>query len=192
MLRKTTSLGPFFAVVLVGLVLFGAASAGEESDARLSGLEVRVADGWVRVSFDLEGAFDDAVRERIASGLATSFTYQLRLVRPRRLWFDKVVGSATVEVVARYNALTREYAINTKRDGELVGSRVVSSAEELEAAATRLEDFAAVEVAGLRAERPMVVRARAELGTRTILSLIPAIRTTEWAESERFEISAGG
>jgi len=192
MLRKTTALGPLFAVALVGLALLSAASAGEEGDARLSGLEARVADGWVRVTFDLEGAFDDEVRERIASGLATSFTYELRLVRPRRLWFDKALGSSTVEVVARYNALTREYSVNTKRGGELVDSRVVGSAEELEAAATRLEDFPALELTGLRPGRPMVVRARAELGTRTILSLIPAIRTTDWAESSRFEIPAGG
>lgn len=177
-------------LALVGFLLAAAPSTSPEQ-ARLVGLGVTVEHRRVLVSFELRGAYDAATVERIASGLPTSFTYELRLVRRRKLWLDKTLRSSSVQVVAMYNALTREYLINTKHDGNLVGSRVVRDPAELQATMTRLESFPVFSLDAVSGDRHAVVRARAELGTRTILGLIPDTRTTGWAESPRFELTSG-
>lgn len=187
---------PLLPLAAVGLLLVAAPSSRAEN-AELAALAVAVEGQQVLVTFVLRGAYDPSIAQSIDSGLPTSFTYDLRLVRKRKLWLDKTVRSSTIQVVAMYNALTREYLINTKHDGNLVGSRVVRDPAELEATMTRLERFAVFSVdpsalAGSTNERPLVVRARAELGTRTILGLIPDTRTTGWTESPRLELPAGG
>lgn len=182
---------PLLPLAAIGFLLVAAPSPAPK-DAELSELAVAIEDRQVLVSFHLEGAYDTSTEQSIASGLPTSFTYELRLVRRRKLWFDKTVLSSTVQVVAMYNALTREYLINTKHDGNLVGSKVVRDPAELEATMTRLVRFPIFAITETPSDRQVVLRARAELGTRTILGLIPDTRTTSWAESPRFELPEGG
>lgn len=187
---------PLLPLALTGFLLVAAPSPIPDK-AQLAELEVAVEGRQVLVSFVLRGAYDDSTEQRIASGLPTSFTYDLRLVHRRKLWLDKTLLSSTLQVVAMYNALTREYLINTKHDGNLVDSRVVRDLAALETTMTRFERFPAFSIdtaslAGIAAERPIVLQARAELGTRTILGLIPDTRTTGWAESPRFELVPGG
>ena len=67
-------------------------------------------------------------RERIESGLPTGFIYELELARDRKRWWDDGLARARLEVVAMYNAVTREYLVNTKQDGKLIDSRTVRDA----------------------------------------------------------------
>ncbi len=135
------------------------------------------------VSFRLQRALDERTWEKIESGLPTGFTYDIELRRLRRSWFDKQMGRTRLQVVAMYNALTREYLVNFKRDGELYASRLVTSAEELEAAMTTFADLPLLELADAPQDR-LVVRARAELGSRTRLGLIPDRVHTAWVTTE--------
>ncbi len=152
------------------------------AEAAIAGLSA-VRDGPVLlVSFRLVRAIDERVREKIESGLPTGFTYDIQVRRIRRLWFDEAVAATRLQVVAMYNALTREYHVNFKRDGELYASRVVTSREDLERALTTFEEAPAVELA----EKPpgrLVLRVRAEVGTRTRLGLIPDRVHTAWAQT---------
>ncbi|NJL27398.1 MAG: DUF4390 domain-containing protein, partial [Thermoanaerobaculia bacterium] len=159
---------PLLPLAMIGFMLVAAPSPNPE-DAELTALEVAVVGQQVLVSFELRGAYDTSTAQSIDSGLPTGFTYELRLVRRRKLWFDKTVLSSSVQLVAMYNALTREYLINTKHDGNLVGSRVVRDPAELETTMTRLDRFPAFSLdpgalAGIASDRQLVVRARAELG----------------------------
>ena len=51
-----------------------------------------ISDNRVVVSFELNDAYTDEVREAIASGLRTTFSYQLDLRTPA--WIDRTVGLA--------------------------------------------------------------------------------------------------
>ena len=84
-----------------------------------------------------------------------------------------------------YNAISQEYLVNFKRDGKLVESRLARSRGDLEAAMTRFEHLPLFPVAELGDAR-FLVKARAELGSRTVLSFIPVHDTTDWAESRKF------
>jgi hypothetical protein len=156
--------------------------------AELRDLQPTVADGQVQVSFQLVGALEAPVMERIQSGLPTAFVYDVELLRDRRRWWDDQIAEATLEVVAMYNAVSQEYLVNFKRDGKLVESRLARSVPELEAAMTRFERVPLFAVADLRAGAGsrFLLKARAELGSKTWLSFIPVRVSTDWAVSRKF------
>jgi hypothetical protein len=156
--------------------------------AELRDVQPTVADGQVQVSFQLAGAFESGVLERIESGLPTSFVYEIELLRDRRRWWDDGVKSATLEVVAMYNAVSQEYLVNFKRDGKLVESRLARSRPELEAAMTRFERVPLFALADLKAGAGAryVLKVRAELGSKTWLGFIPVHVSTDWAVSRKF------
>ncbi len=137
------------------------------------------------VSFRLDRALDERTWEKIESGLPTGFTYDIQVQRLRRRWFDKRVGATRLQVVAMYNALTREYQVNFRRDGELYASRVVTSADDLEQALTVFEKLPSIELEDDLAGR-FVLRVRAELRSRTRLGLIPDRVHTAWVQTPPF------
>ena len=149
----------------------------------VTSLEVEIEDGQMLLSFQLDRLFDDEFRRRIDSGLATEIGFDMRLVKVRRWWLDRNIGSSKLQVTVMYNAVTREYLINTKQDGGLISSRVVRFVDELEEAMTRVERLAAFALDDPRRSGRVQVRVRAELGTGTRLWFIPTTRTTDWTEA---------
>jgi hypothetical protein len=51
---------------------------------------------------------------------------------------------------------------------------------------TRVEQLPVFSVAGLPHEWRLLIKVEAELGSRTILSIIPATLSTDWKESAKF------
>ena len=162
----------------------GAAPAMAKS-ARIGDLLVQREGERLLVSFQLADAFDDSLIERIETGLPTGFTYHIKLERLRRYWWNRRFHRSQLEVIAMYNALTREYLVNYKQDGRLIDSRVVKSRDELRRAMTMLHALPVYSLDQPRSGR-WVVRVRAELGSRTVLLLFPTTRHTAWAESPTF------
>src|SRR5262245_56637140 len=71
----------------------------------------------VVVSFELNDAYNDAVREAIASGLRTTFSYQLEL--RTRAWVDRTIGTTLVATTDRYENLTRRHTLTRLVDGRV-------------------------------------------------------------------------
>ena len=177
------------ALILAGVLsIFG----GPPRSVQVTDLEVDLGESRLQVSFGLDGGFDEELLERIEAGLPTGFTYQFKLVRPLRGWFDRSLASSQLEVVGMYNAVTHEYSVNYKHNGKLTISRVVNDREELETALTRFEDFAPFPIEELTPRKQVRLRVRAALGSRNLLLLIPTTVHTGWAESERFLLSEPG
>ena len=82
-----------------------------------------------------------------------------------------------------YNALTREYLVNFKRDGELYASRVVTSPEDLEAGADDLREAAVGRARPETGGTPGAAVCARRCGTRTLLGLIPDRVHTAWAQT---------
>ncbi|MEE8524926.1 MAG: DUF4390 domain-containing protein [Thermoanaerobaculia bacterium] len=163
--------------------------AGEKGEPRVSDLRVAVEGQQVRLSFGLVDAFGDHLKKRIDSGLYSGFLFDFELVRARKSWFDKSLESGRLQVVAMYNAVTREYLINLRQNGDLIDSRVVQDVGELEDALTRFDNLNVFSVEGLNQQLRLQVRVRAELGTRTIFFFIPKTIHTDWAESGTFRLA---
>ncbi len=76
-----------------------------------------VAANRVVVSFELNDAYTDAVRDAIASGLRTTFTYELELRTPG--WVDRTVGTTVVSTTDVYDNLTRRHTLTRTVDGRV-------------------------------------------------------------------------
>jgi Domain of unknown function (DUF4390) len=168
------------AVLALALVL-PAADAAEIAD-----LKVSLDGDRVLLSFQLDGAFTPQLVERVESGLPTTLLYELELLRDRKRWFDRGLDEASLTVVGIYDAVRREYLVNYKLDGRLLESRMVHDLAGLERAMTRVERLHVFTLEPTASKKRLLVRARAELGTRHILGFIPSKIATDWQESPKF------
>ena len=71
----------------------------------------------VVVSFELNDAYTDSVREAIASGLRTTFTYELELRTPA--WIDRTIGTTIVAATDQYDNLNRRHTLTRTVDGRV-------------------------------------------------------------------------
>jgi hypothetical protein len=156
------------------------------ADAEISEIKVALDGDRVLTTFSLGDAFDHRFSERVDSGLPTSILYRLQLLRDRKRWWDQRLRESTFEVVAIYDAVARAYTVHYKLNDKLIESRTVRERKALEEAMTHVDQLPAFSVAGLPHEWRMLVRVEAELGSRTILSLIPVSISTGWRESSKF------
>jgi len=106
------------AAVVAALLLLGGVVRTEES-LRIVPF---IAGDRVVVSFELNDAYNDAVREAIASGLRTTFSYDLEL--RARAWVDLTIGTAVVATSDRYENLTRRHTLTRTVDGRVDEVRV--------------------------------------------------------------------
>ncbi len=78
-----------------------------------------VRDKQVLVSFELADAYTDAVRQAIASGLRTTFTYQLELRTSASFWMDRTIVTAVATAADRFDNLTRRHTLTRTVDGRV-------------------------------------------------------------------------
>jgi hypothetical protein len=76
-----------------------------------------ISDGRVVVTFELNDAYNDSVREAIASGLRTTFSYELELRTPA--WIDRTVATTMVAATDQYDNLTRRHTLTRTVDGRV-------------------------------------------------------------------------
>lgn len=170
------------ALTISAFLFFG--SSGEKP--RITELQIALDGRRVEASFQLTNAFSDELFERIQTGLASGFTYQFVLTRDQKLWFENRLDSSTLEVTAMYNAVTREYLVNYKQDGKLIDSRIALDRAELERAMTHFSGLFLFQLEAVKPDKRLSVRARAELGSKTTLFIIPTRVKTDWTRSTRF------
>ncbi len=156
-----------------------------ETAARIRDLQVAIDGDQILVTLDLDNAFNERWVERLASGLPTELIYDFRLARDRQ-WFDKGLARRRLTLIAMFDAVRHEYLLNFKLDGRLVDSRVIQDLAALQRAMTHIDRFAAFPLGEQDNSVRLLVRARAELGSRNILSLIPTKIRTDWFDSRKF------
>ncbi len=104
-------------VTICCLVLL-AAGAIARADEALRIVPI-VHDDTVLISFELEDAFSDGVREVISSGLRTTFTYDVALRMHVAAWVDRTVATAVVSNSDVYDNLTRRHHLTRTVDGRV-------------------------------------------------------------------------
>ncbi len=181
-------MSPSVAVLLTALL----AAAGGDPKPRIADLRVTLQGNRLEVGFELVDGFGEDLVERIRTGLPSGYDFQFRLVRDYKRWFDNDIEGCDFQVVAMYNAVTREYLLNYKLDGKLIQSRVVRDLEELRRAMTRFDAIPIFTLGDIGGKRRLLVKARAKLGSRTIFYFIPTTVTTDWVESRKFPPPSAG
>jgi hypothetical protein len=85
-----------------------------------------------------------------------------------------------------HDAVSRAYTVHYKLDDKLIESRTVRDLKSLEESVTRIERLPVFSLEGFPSTRRLLIKVQAELGSRTVLSLIPVAITTDWKESRKF------
>jgi hypothetical protein len=115
-----------------------------------------INDNRVVVSFELNDAYTDAVREAIASGLRTTFTYQLELRTPG--WIDRTVGTTIVATTAQYDNLMRRHTLTRTVDGRVEDVLVTEDDAIVKTWLTKWNRVPVADTAKLDASRDYYVR----------------------------------
>jgi Domain of unknown function (DUF4390) len=135
------------------LLLLAAATARSEETLRITPF---VIDNRVVVSFELNDAYTEAVREAIASGLRTTFSYQLELRTPA--WMDRTVGTTMVATTDQYDNLTRRHTLTRTIDGRVEGVLVTEDDRVVKAWLTKWSRVPVADTAKLDPTRDYYVR----------------------------------
>jgi len=135
------------------LLLLAGATVMAQGALRISTLTDK---SQVFVSFELNDAYDEAVRDAIASGLRTSFTYTLELRTPA--WIDRTIGTTIVTTTDQYDNLTRRHTLTRTVDGRVDEVLVTEDNAAVKTWLTKLSRVPVADVAQLDAARDYYVR----------------------------------
>ncbi len=156
------------------------------AQGKISGLRATVEGDQVLVSFRLDGGIDKQLLERIDTGLPTRIVYELELARDRKRWYDQGLRRNSLEITATYDAVARETNLHYRLSGELIESKTVRDRPALLEALRRIDRLPVFKTQGLTLGVRYLVLARAILGSRMVLAIIPTDVRTDWSESNKF------
>jgi hypothetical protein len=145
--------------LLVLAVLMAAASGSAAESLRIVPIN---SDDRLVVSVELTDGYTDEVRQAIASGLRTSFTYtiELRMVVPG--WVDRTVATSTVTLSDQYDNLTRRHTLSRVIDGRVDETTVTDEDSTARHWLTQLTRIPIVPTARLDSGRDYYVRISAQ------------------------------
>ncbi|MPY87658.1 MAG: DUF4390 domain-containing protein [Luteitalea sp.] len=165
-------------VMVLGLLVAQDGSATEAAGVRV----VPVArEGRVLVSFSMPDALTDELHEAIQSGLPTTFTYYVELRRTSAIWPDRLVASATIAVMVRYDNLTRRYQVTQMQDGRTEQVIVTEDAVTVRHRVTTFNRLPLFSTRPLRSDAEYSVRVRAHTRPRISLFAWPWDWLRRWA-----------
>ena len=76
-------------------------------------------DEKVLVTFELADAYNESIRDAIASGLRTTFIYELELRTVVPSWLDRTIATSVVTASDQYDNLTRRHTLSRTVDGKV-------------------------------------------------------------------------
>jgi len=120
-------------------------------------------DNQVLVSFAIEDGYTNDVRDAIASGLRTTFSYDVELRMIARMWVDPVVATSVVAVSDRYDNLTRRHTLTRTVDGREHDSITTESEATVRQWLTSLDKLAICRTTKLEPNRDYYVRISARV-----------------------------
>lgn len=166
--------------LIISLLVLVFVSLVPAQAAEIDPVVASALDDHVSVTLTLTDGFAEPWKlEALQNGLPLVFLYEIDLIRKRENWFDSLIDSSEIELVATYNSLTREYLLNYRKDRKLVSSENVRSLEELKRRMTTIREDRLFALAD-RQPRDLRVRARAVLGRRYLFHVIPKPVSTDW------------
>jgi hypothetical protein len=170
----------------LGIAFLGLAASAQAARAGAPALaDLRVArnDEMYVASCRLEGGLTPGILEEIAAGLETTIEYRLNVCRRRAGWPDQVIAKRRVACTVRHDALTRQYTLTRRIDGDLQDSRVSGDDAAMREFLTVLDGVPLVKAEDLSDGAEYYLRAKSTLGLIWRFYLIPWPFDTSWARA---------
>ena len=155
--------------VLVGVAVCVASvasppAARAQRDVRVTTL---TREDHVLVSLELRGAYTEEVRDAVASGLETTFSFDIELRQPVAFWLDRTVDRVAVSVSVRYDGLIGRYRVRRTVNGQVAQVQVVEEEVAVRQLVTTLERLPLFSTRDLETNGDYRVRVRVDRRPRT-------------------------
>ena len=141
--------------LVFGLV---AATAGVQAADPMLRITPISSNDRLLVTCELEGADVNAVHEAIASGLRTTFTYELELRTVVPGWIDRTITTTVVTMSDQYDNLTRRHTLSRIVDGHVEDTTVTEDEAVVRSWLTKLNRVPVYDTSRLDAARDYYVR----------------------------------
>ena len=110
------------------------------SQASLQNLVLDSKDGNLTLSFELENAFSEPMKEVILNGTSITFTFFVLLREIKDFWVDKKIVNIKIDHMLKYNVLKKEFVIKRSWEiDEVLITGSFSEAQNLMAAISSLK-----------------------------------------------------
>jgi hypothetical protein len=117
-----------------------------------------VRDNQVMVSFELADAYNDSIHDAIASGLKTSFSYELELRTLVPGWVDRTIARTVVTTTDQFDNLTRRHTLTRSVDGRVEQATVAETEAFAKSWLTTWKDVRLTDTSKLDPTREYYVR----------------------------------
>jgi hypothetical protein len=181
--------------VLLAVFLAGASPARaiiEGDGPEISGVSTWVAGRDLHVDTRLSPSLPENVLQRLASGLPTTVTWEVRLFLFHNLWFDGLKDERRYAVTATYRPVTSDYAVERRLDARLLGTKVVPTRDEAAAALAKVPGLPFFTMGDHLLGKKLLIRVRCLYGSGVALGVVPTSAETSWVRSGIFEWTASG
>ncbi len=182
----------FYAAVLIAAALAAAIAPAGDEELRIPQVETSLSGRDVRVSARLSPGLPPDAAKRLASGLPTTVTWELRLFVSRNKWWDGLRDERAYGVTATYRPVSGDTTVERRLDGRLLETIVLPGREEAERALSTLSALPSFTMGPHLVDKPLVVRVRCVYGTDVTLGFIPTRAATSWRRSPVFSWNERG
>ena len=187
---RTPTATVFLAALLAGADPARAIVAGD--GPVISGVSTWVAGHDLHVDTRLSPGLPENVLQRLASGLPTTVTWELRFLAYRSLWFDGLKDERRYAVTATYRPVTSDYAVERRLDARQLDTKVVPTRDEAAAALAKVPGLPFFTMGDHLLGKKLLVRVRCLYGSGVALGVVPTSAETAWVRSGIFEWTASG
>ena len=149
----------FFCLILPS-TLFGA------QEARLTNLIVTNTRDNLLLYLNVQGAFQDKMKEAILSGVPTTFSFLISLNSTRNFWLDKKIADIRLAHTIKYDNLKKEFSVNRSWDNQ--NPYITQSFEKAQKRMTEIDSLPVIALKDLERGRQYQIRAKAELNKLTL------------------------
>ena len=161
-MRHTLSNLPVLLVLVVLAAVPAAVLAQDEVE-----ITTLAREDHLLVSLELPGAYSDDVREAVASGLETTFNFDVELRRAVAYWPDETVDRASIAASVSLDGLTGRYRVVRMVNGAVVDVRIVEEEGAARELLTTMERLPLFSTRDLETNGDYGVRVRMERRPRT-------------------------
>jgi hypothetical protein len=138
-------------------ILLSVAAVSAADGIRITPL---VRDDRVLISCELANGFTEDVRAAIASGLRTTFSYNVDLKMEVPVWIDRTIESVVVTNSVQYDNLTRRHSLMRTVDGRVEDALVTDDEAVVRKWMTTLDRLPLFRTSRLEANRDYYVQVR--------------------------------
>ena len=138
--------------------------ARAQGDVRVTTL---ARENYVLVSLELPDAYTEEIRDAVASGLKTTFSFDIELRQSVAFWLDRTIDRASVSASVRYDGLTGRYRVMRTVDGRVEQVQVVEKEAAVRQLLTILERLPVFSTRDLETNGDYRVRVRVDTRPRT-------------------------